>query len=64
MFLSRIDSMKRTMEYRTMVDVLMSEDRYADLVLVGGTIVNTLTRETFGPIFTAAARGRSPRVEC
>ena len=40
MFLSRIDSMKRTMEYRTMVDVLMSEERYADLVLAGGTIVN------------------------
>lgn len=56
MFLSRIDSMKRTLEYRTMVDVLMSEDRYADLVLAGGTIVNTLTRETY--VGDVAVKGR------
>ncbi|RRD65988.1 adenine deaminase [Fretibacterium sp. OH1220_COT-178] len=54
--MSRIESLKRTMEYRAMVDVLMSEDRYADLVLVGGTIVNTLTRETY--VGDVAVKGR------
>lgn len=47
MFLNRIESTRRSMEYRTMVDALMSDEGYADLILLGGTVVNTLTRETY-----------------
>lgn len=54
--MSRIDSLKKTMEYRAMVDILMSKDQYADLVLTGGTIINTLTRETY--VGDVAVKGR------
>ncbi len=38
---------KQAMEYRNLIDVLMGDDRYADVVLVNGQLVNTLTREIY-----------------
>ena len=35
---------KRAMEYRGLIDVLLSEDRFSGLVLRGGLVINTLTR--------------------
>lgn len=45
--MSSIKSTKKAMEYRAMVDALLSDHCFADLVLQGGTVVNTLTRETY-----------------
>lgn len=39
--------LEKTIAYRSMIDALMSPDRYADIVLTGGFIVNTITRETY-----------------
>ncbi|SDZ09190.1 adenine deaminase [Tindallia californiensis] len=38
---------KQAMEYRQLVDTLMSESQYADLVLHGGNVVNVLTAEIY-----------------
>lgn len=38
---------KRAVEYRELIDVLMSDRNYADLVLYQGNIVNVLTREIY-----------------
>lgn len=54
--MDKIASTKKTMEYRAMVDVLMSGGAHADMVLQGGTIVNTLTRETY--VGDVATKGR------
>ena len=39
--------MKQAMEYRQMVDVLMSDRDHADIVLHGGQVVNVLTAEIY-----------------
>ncbi len=36
---------KKAMDYRRMIDALMGDHDYADLVLQGGHVVNTVTRE-------------------
>lgn len=38
---------KQAMEYRHLIDVLMSDHQYADVVLVNGQVINTLTREIY-----------------
>ncbi len=38
---------KQAMEYRNLIDVLMADDRFADVVLVNGQLINTLTREIY-----------------
>lgn len=38
---------KQAMEFRHMIDVLMSDHQFADIVLVNGQLVNTLTREVY-----------------
>ncbi|MDR0621742.1 MAG: amidohydrolase family protein [Deltaproteobacteria bacterium] len=35
------------MEYRELIEILLAGDRYADLVLRGGRLINTLTREIY-----------------
>ncbi|MEL7609614.1 MAG: adenine deaminase C-terminal domain-containing protein [Bacillota bacterium] len=35
------------MEYRELIDVLLSGGRFADLVLRGGNVINTITREIY-----------------
>ncbi|MTI70395.1 MAG: adenine deaminase [Firmicutes bacterium] len=35
------------MEYRELIDVLMSDKDYADVVLYGGNVINVLTREVY-----------------
>lgn len=39
--------MKQAIEYRQMIDVLMSDKEHADLVLHGGQVVNVLTAEIY-----------------
>jgi adenine deaminase len=38
---------KKAMEFRQMIDVLMGDKDFADIVLTNGNIVNTITRETY-----------------
>ncbi|ABW17934.1 adenine deaminase [Alkaliphilus oremlandii] len=38
---------KQAMEYRQLVDVLMSNKEFADIVLAGGNVINVLTREVY-----------------
>lgn len=38
---------KQAMEYRNLIDVLMSDHQFADVVLVNGQLINTLTREIY-----------------
>ncbi len=45
--MSSINTLKKTIEYRKMIDVLLSDVQHADLVLRGGYVVNTLTCETY-----------------
>ncbi|OYT15344.1 MAG: adenosine deaminase, partial [Bacteroidetes bacterium 4572_77] len=35
------------MEYRKMIDALMGDSEYADIVLINGNIINTITREVY-----------------
>ena len=35
------------MEYRSLIDALMSNKEFADTVLVGGEVVNVITREIY-----------------
>lgn len=44
-----IDSqnIKRAMEYRQMVDILMGDKEFADLVLLNGNVINVITREIY-----------------
>ncbi len=45
--MNEVSTLKKAVEYRGLIDVLLSETRYADLVLRGGQVVNTLTRELY-----------------
>lgn len=38
---------KQAMEYKELIDTLMSDKHHADIVLYGGSIVNVLTREVY-----------------
>lgn len=38
---------KQAMEYKELIDTLMSDKHHADLVLYGGNIINVLTREIY-----------------
>ena len=38
---------KQAMEYKELIDTLMSNKYYADVVLYGGNVVNVLTREVY-----------------
>ncbi|KNF09525.1 adenine deaminase 1 [Gottschalkia purinilytica] len=38
---------KKTIEYREMIDSLMADDRFADVVLKNGNIINVLTRKIY-----------------
>lgn len=44
---NQFSAAKRAMEYRGLIDVLLSEDRFSGLVLRGGQVINTLTREVY-----------------
>ncbi len=39
--------MKMAMEYRNIVDVLMGDKEFADMVLYNGQIINVITREIY-----------------
>ena len=39
--------MKMAMEYRNIVDVLMGDSEFADMVLYNGQIINVITREIY-----------------
>lgn len=64
--LSAVTTIKKAIEYRGLINALLSNDHFADLVLQGGRVVNTITRE----IYTAdvAIKGRyilmAGNVEC
>ena len=45
--MSEVSTLKKAVEYRGMIDTLLSGSRCADLVLQGGRVVNTLTREVY-----------------
>lgn len=47
MSLNNVESIKRGVEYRGLVDALLAGDRFADIVLSGGRLINTLTREVY-----------------
>ncbi|WP_432407271.1 adenine deaminase [Wukongibacter sp. M2B1] len=38
---------KKAMEYRELIDILMSDTKHADIVLHGGNIINVITREVY-----------------
>lgn len=38
---------KQALEYRNMIDVLMGDNHFADIVLANGNIINTITREIY-----------------
>lgn len=38
---------KQAIEYREMIDVLMSDKHFADIVLYNGNVINTITREIY-----------------
>lgn len=38
---------KQAMEYKELIDTLMGDKHYADIVLYGGSVVNVLTREVY-----------------
>jgi len=40
-------TIKQAIEYRQLVDVLMSDQHFADIVLTGGNVINVLTREIY-----------------
>ncbi|OHW61326.1 adenine deaminase [Andreesenia angusta] len=41
------ESVKQAIDYRQIIDVLMADDRFADLVLYGGNVVNVITKEIY-----------------
>ena len=45
--MSDVETIKKAVEYRGMIDVLLSGSKFADLVLRGGQVVNTHTREVY-----------------
>jgi adenine deaminase len=44
---NKVATLKKAVEYREIIDVLLAGDRFADLVLCGGQLINTLTREIY-----------------
>ncbi len=38
---------KMAMEYRNLIDVLMSDKEFADIVLYNGEVINVITREVY-----------------
>ena len=45
--MSDAKNLKMAMEYRQLVDILMGDKEFADLVLHNGKVINVLTRETY-----------------
>lgn len=45
--MANVREIKRAIESRTLIDTLLAKDRYTDIVLRGGQLVNTLTREIY-----------------
>lgn len=45
--MNEVRAVKKAMEYRELIDVLLSGGRFADLVLRGGNVINTITREIY-----------------
>ncbi|GHV33409.1 adenine deaminase [Synergistales bacterium] len=45
--MSTVDILKKAMEYRSLIDVLMSDTKFADVVLCNGNVVNVLTKEIY-----------------
>ncbi|AFS79869.1 adenine deaminase Ade [Gottschalkia acidurici 9a] len=41
------ENIKQAMEYRELIDVLMADDRFADVVLYNGNVINVITREVY-----------------
>ncbi|MFD1360442.1 adenine deaminase [Lentibacillus salinarum] len=41
------ENIKEAIQYRKLIDVLLDTNQYADLVLQGGYIINTITREIY-----------------
>ena len=41
------EHVKQAMEYRALIDVLMADDRFADVVLYNGNVINVITREVY-----------------
>ena len=41
------EHIKQAMEYRELIDVLMSDDRYADVVLYNGNVINVISKEIY-----------------
>lgn len=42
-----VQGIKQAMEYRNLIDVLMSDKHFADIVLYNGNVINVLTREVY-----------------
>lgn len=42
-----VKSIKQSMEYRELIDVLMSGKNFADTVLYGGNVINVITKEIY-----------------
>ena len=45
--MNQVNSIKRAVEFRTLVDTLLSDSHFADYVLRGGKVINTITREVY-----------------
>ncbi|MFZ5354828.1 MAG: adenine deaminase [Bacillota bacterium] len=43
----KAESIKKAIVYRKLIDHLMSDDGYADVVLYGGNVINVITREIY-----------------
>ena len=41
------EHIKQAMEYRELIDVLMADDRYADVVLYNGNVINVISKEIY-----------------
>lgn len=41
------ENVKQAIEYRNLIDVLMSDKDHADVVLYGGNVINVITREVY-----------------
>ena len=45
--MNQVNTTKRAIEYRALIDTLLAGDRFADLVLRNGQVINTITREIY-----------------
>ena len=45
--MSDVRTLKKSIQFRSLIDALLSSSHFADLVLRGGQVVNTLTRELY-----------------